>query len=236
MYELAPEPTSLFQEGLMRKSQKSALAQLLRSKVPLEYGLPNDAMYIVDGGYLLHVVIWPPKPTYGKICDSYVSYVVRHFSTETIVVFDGYDSAMSTKVSEQKRRATKSSSRDIMIDESMKAVTSQSAFLNNNTNKSKLITLLVNKFNDRNIKTRQANAYADRLIHVIVETAFLEIRNSYPIVVIANDNADVSRTCWFRHVYALLNKSHITLQHNTYSRGCFVRSWKEESDRFAGSI
>ena len=44
--------------------------------------------------------------------------------------------------------------------------------------------MLVNKFNDRNIKTRQANADADRLI---VETAFLEIRNSYPIVVIAND-------------------------------------------------
>ena len=59
-----------------------------------------------------------------------------------------------------------------MIDESMKTVTSQSAFFNNNTNKSKLITMLVNKFNDRNIKTRQANADADRLI---VETAFLEI-------------------------------------------------------------
>ena len=153
-YELAPEPTSLFQEGLMRKSQNSALAQLLRSKAPLKSGLPNDAMYIVDGEYLLHVVIWPPNPTYGQICDSYVSYVVRHFSIETIVVFDGYNSAMSTKVSEQKRRATKSPSRDIMIDESMKAVTSQSAFLTNNTNKSKLNTMLVNKLNDRNIKTR----------------------------------------------------------------------------------
>ena len=52
-YELAPEPTSLFQEGLMRKSQKSASAQLLQSKAPLESRLPNDAMYIVDGGYLL---------------------------------------------------------------------------------------------------------------------------------------------------------------------------------------
>ena len=52
-YELAPEPTSPFQEGLMRKSQKSALALLLPSKAPLESRLPNDAMYIVDGGYLL---------------------------------------------------------------------------------------------------------------------------------------------------------------------------------------
>ena len=112
-YEFAPEPTSILLEGLMRKSQKSALAQLLRSKALLESGLPNDATYIVNGGYLLHVVIWPPNPTYGQICDSYVSYVVRHFGIETIVVFDEYDSAMSTKVSEQKRRATKSSSRDI---------------------------------------------------------------------------------------------------------------------------
>ena len=108
-------------------------------------------------------MIWPPNPTYGQICHSYVSYVVRHYGFETIVVFDGYDSAMYTKVSEQKPRATKSSSRDIMIDESMKSVTSQSAFLNNNTNKSKLITILVNKFNDKNSETR-----------LIVETAFLE--------------------------------------------------------------
>ena len=183
-YEFAPEQTSLFQEVLKIKSQKSALAQLLQSKAPLQSKLPNDAMYIVDEGYLLHVVIWPPNPTYGKIYDSYVSYVVRPYGFETIVVFGGYDSAMSTKVSEQKRGATKSPSRDKMIDESMKADTSQSAFLNNNNHKSKLIIMLVYKLNDKNSKTRQTIADADRLK---VETASLETRYSYPIVVITTD-------------------------------------------------
>ena len=34
-YELAPQPPSLFQDGLMRKSPKSASGQLLRSKARL---------------------------------------------------------------------------------------------------------------------------------------------------------------------------------------------------------
>ncbi|KAG1651513.1 Glutamate receptor ionotropic, delta-2 [Nymphon striatum] len=183
-YELAIEPPSLFRDGLMRKSPKSALAQLLRSKTPLESRLPDDATYIVDGGYLLRVVIWPPNSTYGEICESYVSYTLRHYGNEAIVVFDGYESAMSTKSAEQKRRATKSSSRDIMIDESMSTVTTQSEFLSNDANKTKLITMLVKKFNNKYIKTIQAIADADRLI---VETAFLETGHSHPVVVIGID-------------------------------------------------
>jgi hypothetical protein len=183
-YELAPQPPSLFQDGLMRKSPKSALGQLLRSKAPLESRFPDDAKYIVDGGYLLRVVIWPANPTYSQVCDSYVSYTERHYGNETIVVFDGYECTTSTKSAEQKRRATKSSSRDIMFDESMQTVTTQSAFLSNDGNKTRLISMLVHKFNDKFIRTRQAAADADRLI---VETALSESGQSRPVVVIGTD-------------------------------------------------
>ncbi|KAG1658676.1 Cytoplasmic tRNA 2-thiolation protein 1 [Nymphon striatum] len=53
----------------------------------------------------------------------------RLYGNEAIVVFGGYECTTSTKSAEQKRRATKSSSRDIMFDESMQTVTTQSAFL-----------------------------------------------------------------------------------------------------------
>ncbi|KAG1698818.1 hypothetical protein GQR58_005644 [Nymphon striatum] len=61
---------------------------------------------------------------------------------EAIVVFDGYECTTSTKSAEQKRRATKSSSRDIMFDESMQTVTTQSAFSSNDRNKTRLISML----------------------------------------------------------------------------------------------
>lgn len=139
---------------------------------------------IVDGGYLLRVVIWPANPTYSQVCDSYVSYTERHYGNEAIVVFDGYECTTSTKSAEQKRRATKSSSRDIMFDESMQTVTTQSAFLSNDGNKTRLISMLVQKFNDKFIKTRQAAADADRLI---VQTALSESGYSHPVVVIGTD-------------------------------------------------
>ncbi|KAG1695752.1 Alpha-catulin [Nymphon striatum] len=167
-YELAPQPPSHFLDGLMRKSPKSTLGQLFRPKAPLESCFPDDVMYIVDGGYLLRVVIWPANPTYSQVCDSYVSYTERLYGNEAIVVFGGYKCTTSTKSAEQKRRATKSSSRDIMFDESMQTVTTQSAFLSNDRNKTRLISMLVQKFKDKFIKTRQATADADRLI---VETA-----------------------------------------------------------------
>ncbi|KAG1698814.1 hypothetical protein GQR58_005644 [Nymphon striatum] len=55
-------------------------------------------------------------------------HVKGTMDNEAIVVFDGYECTTSTKSAEQKRRATKSSSRDIMFDESMQTVTTQSAF------------------------------------------------------------------------------------------------------------
>jgi len=72
----------------------------------------------------------------------------------------------------------------IMFDESMQTVTTQSAFLSNDGNKTRLISMIVQKFNDQFIKTRQAAADADRLI---VETALSKSGYSHPVVVIGTD-------------------------------------------------
>ena len=106
-YVLAPQPPSLFHDGLIRKTNKNVLGLLLKSKVEPKSQFPQNSMSVIDGGYLLHAVIWPPDATYDKICNSYVSYVRHHFGLNTVVVFDGYESSNSTKAPEQQRRASK---------------------------------------------------------------------------------------------------------------------------------
>src|SRR6218665_2477308 len=125
-YELAPQPPSLFHDGLMRKTNKNVLGLLLKSKV---------------------------EP-----------YVRHHFGSNTVVVFDGYERSNSTKAPEQQRRASKSVSRDLLFDEKMKTVSTQASFLVNAANKSRLIAMIITKFQHHGISTRQADANADSLI------------------------------------------------------------------------
>src|SRR6218665_146305 len=135
-----------------------------KSKVEPKSQFPQNSMFVMDGGYLLHAVIWPPDATYDKICNSYVSYVRHHFGSNTVVVFDGYKRSNSTKAPEQQRRASKGVSRDLLFDEQMKTVSTQAFFLANAANKSRLIAMIITKFQHHGISTRQADANADSLI------------------------------------------------------------------------
>src|SRR6218665_3217659 len=142
-------------------------------------------MFVMDGGYLLHAVIWPPDATYDKICNSYVSYVRHHFGLNTVVVFDGYESSNSTKAPEQQRRASKGVSRDLLFDEQMKTVSTQASFLANAANKSRLIAMIITKFQHHGISTRQADADADSLIASTGLT--LAKSEKKPVVIIGTD-------------------------------------------------
>src|SRR6218665_2166298 len=115
-------------------------------------------MSVIDGGQLLHAVIWPPDPHNDKICNSYVSYVRHHFELNTLVVFDGYESSNSTKAPEQQRRASKRISRDLLVDERIKDVSTLASFVANAANKSRLIAMIIMKFQHHGISTRQADA------------------------------------------------------------------------------
>src|SRR6218665_4091488 len=103
-------------------------------------------------------------PHNDKICNSYVSYVRHHFGFNTVVVFDGYESNNSTKAPEQQRQASKGVSRDLLFDEQMKTISTQASFLANAANKSRLIAMIITKFQHHGISTRQADANADSLI------------------------------------------------------------------------
>lgn len=184
-YELAPQPYSLFHEGLMRKTSKRVLGQLLKSKVEPQTEFPEKSIFVIDGGYLLHAVVWPPNSTYGEVCQAYVSFIQNHFGVDTLVVFDGYDSKNSTKIAEQQRRSSKAVCRELLFDEEMKTVTTQASFLANRANKSRLIRMIRRKFEHHRINTKQAEADADSLIATTGLT--LARSESKPVVVIGTD-------------------------------------------------
>ena len=70
-YELAPKPPSLFDDISMRKGNKAALATKLESYGPWEGLVSDEYQYVVDGGHLLHKVVWPRPAVYRDIFQAY---------------------------------------------------------------------------------------------------------------------------------------------------------------------
>ena len=66
-YELCTYPTSLFDSPLMlRQPQKPALWAKLSPEVKTQ--LEGNVQYVLDGGALLHRVLWPRgSPTYKEV-------------------------------------------------------------------------------------------------------------------------------------------------------------------------
>jgi hypothetical protein len=98
----------------MRKTPKSAIYGCFQS-VNAEVDTMNAA-YIIDGGYLLHHVVWDRGEIFSVIFEKYVRYLSRHYGHRLTVEFDGYgDSTKNIKTAEQLRRTTKMSSSSCFI-------------------------------------------------------------------------------------------------------------------------
>jgi len=178
-YELAPYPLSLFDEAGMRKTTKSLFYDNFEIvKSPPDF---QNATYVIDGGYLLRKVVWDMNQTYDDICVKYVDYVQNHFGSNSIVVFDGYENTSnSVKAMEQLRRSSKSSSVDICFDKQMTVTVSQEKLLSNRKNKTRLISMLTEKFEANNFPVKHAQDDADILI---IETAIEQSENDTTVVV-----------------------------------------------------
>ena len=116
-YELTPEPTSLFKDGLMRKPTKSTLRNHFLKNIPSTTSIAKSC--VVGGGALLHEVQWLPKCTYNELADHFVNFVKRKYGKHDhiCVVFDGYDDTLSTKTHEHvRRKGTASSNVNITYD------------------------------------------------------------------------------------------------------------------------
>ena len=183
-YELAPYPMSLFYEGTMRKTTKSTLFEIFEAEeIDLQV---DECVFIIDGGMLLHRVLWHQNYSFQSVVQSYVAYVNKHFGSDVIVVFDGYnENCNSTKALERQRRSYKNICNEIFFDLNMNIPTTQQKFLSNLKNKKRLIEYLKVAFEEKNVVVKQAEDDADILI---VRTCLEQV---HKISVIVSDDIDV---------------------------------------------
>ncbi|GBN80458.1 hypothetical protein AVEN_245507-1 [Araneus ventricosus] len=79
----------------------------------------ESSVYIIDGGYLLHRVIWNRGSTFSSVCDNYVTDVRTKYKSTALVIFDGYpenETIGDTKYAERARRIQKQMSSEVMFD------------------------------------------------------------------------------------------------------------------------
>ncbi len=183
-YELAPYPLSIFDEIGMRKTKKSVMYELF---APLsDTGIVGDTVFVIDGGFLMHRVVWLKGEMISAILKRYTEYVKNHYKRNAIVIFDGYTENLadkSTKCAERARRMICSTT-DTMFDETMPVTTSQTRFLSNERNKSRLITMLTTRLINEGYTVKQATEDADRLI---VATAIEESTMAESVTIVGED-------------------------------------------------
>ncbi|KAE8746250.1 hypothetical protein FOCC_FOCC007122, partial [Frankliniella occidentalis] len=93
-FELAPTPLSLFDSmGFSRKGTKAMLVPALSEYSAAGLQLPSNPKYTIDGGYLLHKVVWSCPTDFAEISAGYIAFVKRHYYSSPVVVFDGYEAA-----------------------------------------------------------------------------------------------------------------------------------------------
>jgi len=160
----SPFPLALFDEQGLRKTKKSALYDILQP-ISLENINITNGKYVIDGGFLLHRVIWQMNKTFELICESYITYVEKHFGADTIVVFDGYENnAKSIKSSERQRRRLKKKCSDVFFESHMIVPVSKENFLSNDNNKMRFIEMLKIKLINHGFIVKIANNDTDTLI------------------------------------------------------------------------
>jgi hypothetical protein len=180
-YELSPRPPSLFDEVSIRKGNKASLVPLLEQYGPAEDQVPDGAYYTIDGGYLIHQIIWIHHGTYRQVCNQYVGFV-RSTYGQCSIIFDGYEET-STKDSEHLRRTGSFASVDMIVEDDLLVPTCQKEFLANPTNKSRFIALLTEHLTAAGCQVSQATSDADTLI---VSTA-LSIAQTKTSVLVGQD-------------------------------------------------
>ncbi|KAB0797138.1 hypothetical protein PPYR_08132 [Photinus pyralis] len=189
-YELAAWSPSLFDNGLLRKTSKSTLYKLFDKLHPPLLQNPNSIThYVIDGGHLLHKVVWQNPAIFSDVFSQYYNYIKYHYGQSVTVVFDGYEE-MQTKIVEQNRRSSGKKMVPIVSFSNLSAVKIPKAdFLSNSTNKSNFIRALGKMLVENGINVKFADGDADTLI---VTTA-VAISDNFPegAVAVVSDDTDI---------------------------------------------
>ena len=66
---------------MSRQAKKAALANFVwKTTKQVNAVLPNEVSYVIDGGFLLHLLTWCRGSTYNQIAQSYVDFANRIFT------------------------------------------------------------------------------------------------------------------------------------------------------------
>ena len=168
-YELSACPLSLFESPtLLRKADKPKLMDVIVHQVKSDHTdellyntkdntdehilddpenptpvneISTTDQYVLDGGSLLHRVRSTKHSTYTEIANSCANFVNANYA-KAIVVFDVYESGLSTKDMIHSRRTTKFVSRTINFSTGTKFVGLKERFLANTSNKERMVQVI----------------------------------------------------------------------------------------------
>ncbi|GBP62239.1 hypothetical protein EVAR_44647_1 [Eumeta japonica] len=164
-----------------------SLCKLLPLDTGLLKGYTGLSHFVIDGGFLLHKVIWDRNSSFKDITTKYVKYVQEHFGLSASIVFDGYSDdpdIAGTKSWERLRRTKKHQSTEVKFDKNAIPTLSQEKFLGNEKNKSNFIILLKTTFSEMGFTVDQAESDADALI---VRTALAASPLFNTVTIVAED-------------------------------------------------
>ena len=182
-YEMSSYPSALFDSSLLpRQANKSVLADAIWAQTESKQTARpvGDLHYVVDGGALIHRVIWPHGVTYDAVCAMYVQYVQGRYGNATIV-FDGYQGPSTKGCTHQRRAPT--SAPPVAFDSGMLISLKKKDFLSNQENKQRFINLLAEKLRIAGCTVFQAPGDADLLI---VQTA-VQVARTHTTVLVGDD-------------------------------------------------
>ena len=154
-YKLTAKPPSLFDGPSMRKTAKSALADMIETKIMRMYDALTNCV-VMDGGFLLHKVVWPNSYSYQVVQSAYVSYAITNYSEGAAVVFDGYEGHLLQRRRNRIAGVSSSKTLSVVFDLNLVVSTSQSDFLSNLRNKAMLIKVLSQQLQSHGLTVLQA--------------------------------------------------------------------------------
>ena len=219
-YELCSFPSALFESpSLMRAANKAALADAIRALGECHTTnntLVNTEIYVLDGGSLLQRLPWPRRATFNGLCQLYTDYVTKNYSN-SVVVFDGYETGPSTKDNTHLRRSRGKIGAEVHFKEDMILQSKKDDFLANVVNKQQFIYLLSEKLQQAGCTTVHATGDADLLI---VQTA-AECAKNGTTTVIGEDTDLIVLLC----MHADTNQSDVIFRSETKQKRKKMRVW-----------